>query len=50
MSIAVTALKEKIRRKELYIVSIIGVLILLFLVQEQALCPLMVLPLRIIKC
>jgi len=29
MSIAVTALKEKIRRKELYIVSIIGVLILL---------------------
>lgn len=29
MNIAVTALKEKIRRKELYIVSIIGVLILL---------------------
>lgn len=29
MSIAVTALREKIRRKELYIVSIIGVLILL---------------------
>lgn len=29
MNIAVTALKEKIRRKELYIVSVIGVLILL---------------------
>lgn len=30
MIIAITALKEKIRRKELYIVSVIGVLILLF--------------------
>ena len=29
MTIAITALKEKIRRKELYIVSVIGVLILL---------------------
>lgn len=31
MTIAITALKEKIRRKELYIVSVIGVMILLLL-------------------